>query len=133
MDYLQNILRLIKAAPGEQITDRECIEILLYTVDMAGMIVDKVCLLPSEDRRRKLTPEQKTAIERLKGSATIHSLAKEYGVSRRTIQFLWYPERRKANLLARQARGGWRQYYNKDDHRVAMADTRGYKKQILGV
>jgi hypothetical protein len=37
MDYLQNILRLIKAAPGEQITDRECIEILLYTVDMAGI------------------------------------------------------------------------------------------------
>lgn len=38
--------------------------------------------------------------------------AEMFNVSRRTIQFLWDPEKLKRNIQRRQERGGTKQYYN---------------------
>lgn len=97
---------------------------------MPGMIADRMCLLPSEDRRRKLTQAQKDEIVSLKDAMSIHGLAREYGVSRRTIQFILYPERHAANRAAHENRGGWQQYYDKDQHREAMARCRAHKNEV---
>lgn len=56
------------------------------------------------DKRRKLTDEQKVEIVQLKNAAKDKGkvlgdrvLAKQFGVSRRTIQFLTSPEKLEAN------------------------------------
>lgn len=50
------------------------------------------------DRRRRLTEEEKDKIRALKGTVSVHKLAETYGVSRRTIQFILYPERLVKNI-----------------------------------
>lgn len=79
------------------------------------------------DRRRKLTEEQKNEIIALRGEISQRKCAEKFGVSKRTIVFLWYPERLQANKQRRLERGGWRQYYRKEEHRETMKNTRRYK------
>jgi hypothetical protein len=66
-----------------------------------------------------------------KEGATINGLAREYKVSKRLIQFVLFPERKAKNLEDRKARGGSKQYYNKDKHNEAMKIHRRYKYQLL--
>lgn len=82
------------------------------------------------DRRIKLTEEQKDEIIALRGVVSQRKCAAMFNVSRRTVIFLWYPERLEANKIRRQERGGWRQYYNKAKHRESIKDTRRYKEKI---
>ena len=82
------------------------------------------------DRRIKLTDEDKEAIKVLRGTVTQTSVAKAYDVSRRTIQFLWYPEQLEQNKLRRAERGGSKQYYDKDKHKLDMREHRAYKKEL---
>lgn len=82
-----------------------------------------------KDLRVKLTGKQRQQIAALKGKETIASLARAYGVSRRTIEFIQYPERKQANLDRRSERGGWRQYYNKDK---AVAANKKYRERKRG-
>lgn len=90
--------------------------------------------LPADkDRRRKLTEEQKQEIASIYqgGDSSLQKLALEYGVSKRTIHFIVNPEALAANKQRRQERGGWQQYYDKDQHREAMKEHRRYKKRVL--
>lgn len=95
------------------------------------------------DRRVKLTKTQKAEICRIYFDAKIRAhwkllgkgvsqrtLAKEYGVSRRTIVFVLYPERRLTNLEKRKIRGGWKQYYNKQTHADTQREHRNYKRKL---
>lgn len=82
------------------------------------------------DRRRKLTEEQKDQIIALKGEVSQSFLAKKFNVSRRTISFLWYPERLVRNLQVRKERGGAKIYYNKDKHRETVKAHRRYKQEL---
>lgn len=91
----------------------------------------KIKLPPGKDRRRKLTPGQREEIRVNAEGLSQYKLADKYGVSRRLIQFIQSPEKHAQNLLAREQRGGWRQYYNKDEHQKAMANTRKHRKQVL--
>ena len=92
---------------------------------------DKIVIAGSEhDRRRKLTDVQKDQIVALRGTISAHKCAEQFGVSRRMVQFLWYPERLKANKQARQARGGWKQYYNKNQWSKIMREHRKYKQEL---
>ena len=68
----------------------------------------------SQDRRRKLSDEQKDEIISLKG----------------TIQFLWDPDKIKANLQRRMERGGSKIYYSKEKNREYMKLHRHYKQEI---
>lgn len=82
------------------------------------------------DRRIKLSDEQKDKIISLRGIASCHSVAREFGVCKRTIQFLWYPERHEKNLQDRKARGGYKQYYDRIKWRETMKEHRQYKEDL---
>ena len=82
------------------------------------------------DRRIKLSEEQKDKIISLRGVASCHSVAREFGVCKRTIQFLWYPERLEKNLQDRKARGGSKQYYDKIKWKETMKEHRHYKQEL---
>lgn len=83
------------------------------------------------DRRVKLTDNDRVEIQKLKGRMTQSAAAKMYNVSRRIIQFIWFPEQLEENKRARKLRGGSKQYYNKEKHRKAMKEHREYKKKLF--
>ena len=62
---------------------------------------------------------------------SIHSISKLFKVSRRSIQFILYPDRHVKNLEDRAKRGGSKQYYDREKHNEAMNDHRRYKHKIL--
>ena len=85
----------------------------------------------SKDRRRKLTDKQKDEIAALKGTMSQRECARKFNVSRRTIQFLWDPDKHKRNLQCRQERGGSKQYYNKEKQKQYMKRHRHYKQDLF--
>lgn len=84
-------------------------------------------------RTAKLLDCQKEMIKwwRSQKGYSHNALAKMFGVSKRTIQFILDPKKKEENLKRRQERGGWKQYYNKEDHAKAIKEHRGYKKELL--
>lgn len=82
------------------------------------------------DRRIKLTEADKDKIHARAVSESIGSLAREFGVCRRTIQFIVYPERLERKKEALQARGGWRIYYKKEKHSQYIKEHRRYKQEL---
>ena len=85
--------------------------------------------LPREkDRRVKLTAAQRQEI--LVSTQSVHALAREYEVSRRTINFIKHPERQARNLKLRKKRGGWRQYYDRDKHKISIRNHQRYKQWV---
>lgn len=82
------------------------------------------------DRRVKLTDEDREAIKELKGQMTQTSVAKMYNVDRRTISFIWFPEKLEQNKQRRAERGGSAQYYDREKHNAAMREHRNYKKEL---
>ncbi len=77
---------------------------------------EKIPLKETQKRSAKLTSDQKSEIVKKyeTGKYSQRSLACEYGVSRRLIQFIIDPDKHKENLLRRQERGGSMQYYEKE-------------------
>jgi DNA-binding CsgD family transcriptional regulator len=82
------------------------------------------------DRRRKLTEAQKDEIRSLKGKESSRALARMFNVSRRTIQYILDPAKLEANKKAREARGGSKQYYDKQKNTKYMREHRRYKQQL---
>ena len=82
------------------------------------------------DRRRKLTDEDREDIVRLAAELSVHQLAKNFGVSRRLVQFVLHPERHEENLLIRKERGGSAAYNDKDKHTAAMRRHSRYKQKL---
>lgn len=92
---------------------------------------EKVRIVSTEyDRRRKLSDQDKEDIKELVGMA-IRGIARMYGVDKRLIQFILYPERYAKNLADRRARGGSMQYYDKEKHTESMRKHRHYKQQLF--
>ena len=91
---------------------------------------DKIRLKPHQDRRRKLSDAEKELIKSLTGISQ-RRLAKSFGVSQRTIQFILDPQKRLDNLERRKERGGWRQYYQKEKQTKYKREHRRYKHKIL--
>lgn len=87
---------------------------------------------PFLDRRTKLLPCQKEMVVYWYNTGTgINALARMFKVNKRLIQFILFPERKVKNLQDRQDRGGWEQYYNKEDNTKAIKEHRDYKKKVL--
>jgi len=84
-----------------------------------------------DDRRRKLTDNEREEIKQLYGTISQRKLAKKYGVSRRLIIFIGRPETYKRNLYSRARRGGSQQYYDKFKHKNYMKIHRNYKKDLF--
>lgn len=91
---------------------------------------ENVRLKPHQDRRRKLSNEDREMIKNTKGISQ-RKLAKMFGVSRRTIQFILDPQKRIENIERRKERGGWRQYYDKDKHAQSVREHRRYKNAVI--
>jgi transposase-like protein len=93
----------------------------------------KMKISKSDDKRRKLSDEDKEEIRYryLKvGGVSQGELAREYNVSRRSIVFAIYPEKREENYRQRVARGGSKQYYDKDKQREYSKTHRQDKKKL---
>lgn len=83
------------------------------------------------DRRRRLTEEDREDIKRDHAAGdSVHAIARRYGVSRRLVQFILYPERHEENKARRRARGGSRAYYDREKHTEAMRRHRAHKKDL---
>lgn len=84
------------------------------------------------DRRIKIPKTEHTyIINRHKQGEAIRAIARDYGVDKRLIQFIIYPERQVLNKLYRARRGGSKIYYNKDKWRETMREHRAYKLKLL--
>lgn len=92
---------------------------------------DKIRLLPDQDRRRKLTEEQKEAIRRIyaSGICGMRPLAKQFGVSRTTIQIIVNPKR--AEYVRQRIKEHWRDYRpSKEQWAATMREHRKYKHDL---
>lgn len=102
-------------------------------VDIVPSKLDKVPIdNPKHDKRVKLSNEDRDNIreEYVCGNISQNGLAKKYGVSKRLIQFVLYPEKQEVarkQFLERQKDG---RYYNKDKHREYMKQHREHKKEL---
>ena len=89
--------------------------------------------IPKEhDKRVKLTKEDKELIRHLYETTDTsqRKLATQFGVSRRLITFILDPEKQKANLQAREARGCSKQYYDKETNKKRMKAHREHKRAL---
>lgn len=97
--------------------------------------VDKVALGDAFLKRSaKLIPCQKEMVHyhynRL--GLSIGQIARDFKVSKRTVQFILFPERQQRNVELRKLRGGSAIYYDKEANRLNMKDHRDYKKDLIG-
>ena len=92
---------------------------------------EKLKLSETQDRRRKLTDEQKEEIKRVyaEGKCGTRPLAKQFGVSRKTIQLIVNPEikQRQHDYVA----NNWRKYRpTKEEWAETMKEHRHYKQKL---
>jgi Zn-dependent peptidase ImmA (M78 family) len=84
------------------------------------------------DGRRKLSEEQKEEIRdrynTLGNKESQRTLAKQYGVSRRLIVFILYPDRLKALQDKNRQEQHWKKYYNRKQLTEAMQNWRNKLK-----
>jgi transposase-like protein len=90
-------------------------------------------LSPEHDRRRKLTPEQRREIHALyfQQGEPIREIARRFSLvcSRRTIQFILFPERlQKLQEISKEEKRHLK-YYNREKHTKAMKEHRRYKQK----
>ena len=92
----------------------------------------KQLIKQEDDRRRKLDDSDKRLIVSLYklGDTSQRKLARDFGVSRRLVQFILDPAKQRANYQARQLAGGSAQYYDKDKNTEAMRTHRAYKQTL---
>lgn len=83
------------------------------------------------DKRKKLSLEDKQALRLLYGQGwSIRAIARHYGVSPRSIQFILFPERLEHNKELRRKRleNDPQRYYDREKHTEAIRDLRIRKK-----
>ena len=92
---------------------------------------ERIKLSESQDRRRKLTDEQKEEIKKLYATGLVgqRPLAKQFGVSRSTIQLIVNPER--AKTVKERVKEHWRDYRpSKEEWAETIREHRRYKQQL---
>ena len=82
------------------------------------------------DKRCKITDEVKDKIIAMRGLISQRKCALEFNVSRRSVIFLWFPERLEANKQRRQERGGSKRYYNRQKNAEYMRTHRRHKQDL---
>lgn len=93
---------------------------------------EKIKLPPELDRRRKLSDEQKDEIRHkyATGSYSLMSLAKEYGVSKKTVLLLVNPESKRKN--DEYIKEHWKDYaVSKEERNAVIREHRAYKHRVL--
>ena len=94
--------------------------------------IDKLKLSENQDRRRKLSFEQKGEINHLYnnvGGYSLNDLAKKYNVSKKTILLIVNKESKLKNDI--NIKNNYKKYYDKEKHNQAVKNTRKYKKELM--
>ena len=92
---------------------------------------EKIKLNETQDRRRKLTAEQRKEIEELyeTGLYSLNDLAKKYNVSKKTI--LLIVNKDSAEKAKQYRKEHWKDFQQtKEEHRKSMMKTRKYKHSL---
>ena len=92
---------------------------------------EKLKLPPTKDRRRKLTDDQKEEIRKIyaTGVCGMRPLARQFGVSRTTIQLIVNPER--AEAVKQRTKEHWRDYRpSKEEWNEVVKEHRRYKHEL---
>ena len=92
---------------------------------------EKIKLSPDQDRRRKLTDEQKEEIKKLYATGLVgqRPLAEQFGVSRSLIQVIVNPE--IAEKKKQRIKEHWRDYRpSKEEWAKTIRDHRHYKQEL---
>lgn len=82
------------------------------------------------DKRVKLSLEDREEIKRQYKNSSQRKLAKAWGVSRRLIQFILDPDKKKRDLELRKLRGGSMAYYDREKQVEASRKTRQRRKEL---
>lgn len=93
---------------------------------------EKLRLPPEYDRRRKLSDEQKDEIlhKYETGLYSLNSLAKEYGVCKKSILLIVNPESKRKN--SQRIKDHWKDYVpTKEQRNAIMKEHRAYKHKVL--
>lgn len=90
--------------------------------------------IPTElDGRRKITDEQKQAVRRLyefEGKG-IREITRTVAISRRSVQFILFPERAQAVKDRAKELKRWEKYNKKEYHTPAIRKHRAKKRLLL--
>jgi predicted DNA-binding protein YlxM (UPF0122 family) len=92
---------------------------------------DKIKLKGLQDRRKKLTDEQKEEIKELYGTGcySLNGLAKQFNVSKKSILLIVNKE--SAERAKQYRKDNWREWQRKGEaHNKAIDNTRKYKQQL---
>jgi hypothetical protein len=83
------------------------------------------------DGRVKLTDEQRKQIPKdYQQYKSIRYVASLYGVNKRLIQFILYPERYAQFQKDRYKKKVWLKYYDKEKHTLAIRKYRAKKRRL---
>lgn len=93
--------------------------------------VNHIKLIGLQDRRRKLTEEQKKEIIRLRDEGwSLIKLAKEFEVSKKLILLVVNPESKAKN--DQYIKDHWREFrQTREEHNEAIKKTRRYKQELF--
>ena len=92
---------------------------------------EKIKLKEEQDRRRRLTTDQRKKIEELYGTGlySLNDLAKKYNVSKKTILLIVNKySAEKAKQYRKEHWKDWQRYG--EEHNKAIMNTRKYKQQL---
>lgn len=92
---------------------------------------EKIKLKETQDRRRKLTEQQREEIKNLysTGFYSLNGLAKEYEVSKKTILLIVNEE--SAKKAKQYRKENWREWQRVGkEHNEAIKNTRKYKQEL---
>ena len=92
---------------------------------------EKIKLNGLQDRRKRLTDEQRKAIKELYGTGfySLNDLAKEFNVSKKTI--LLIVNKDSAERARQYRKENWKQWHRTgEEHNEAIRKTRAYKQRL---
>ena len=92
---------------------------------------EKIRLNETQDRRKRLTTEQRKEIEELYGTGcySLNDLARQYNVSKKTILLIVNKE--SAERAKEYRKEHWREWARDNkEHAEAIRKTRRYKQQL---
>lgn len=92
---------------------------------------EKIKLKGLQDRRKRLTEEQRKQIKELYGTGlySLNDLAKKYSVSKKTI--LLIVNKDSAEKAKQYRKEHWKDWQRKgEEHNKAIANTRKYKQEL---
>lgn len=92
---------------------------------------EKILLSEKQDRRRKLTSEQKNKISDMysTGLYSLNQLAKQFGVSKKTVLLIVNPE--SAAKAKQYRKDNWRQWQRTgEEWNATQREHRAYKQKL---